>query len=214
MAIGVTYAAAFPNAGGDTAVDSVTIPANSNSTLVVFVAFLGSSGRDVLAIELDGVALTRRGIVRNSDLTNLAVYTLENPRAAGTVDLVTYLNESTVNYSRFVVLVDAGGGYAALATDTDDSVDIASAIGGLVVGFVASRNTTSYTPGAGQTSVVSDVSTGYVIRGIASSEAGASTVTTSFTIADGDFPVIAAVAIAAASGATVAKSVPWFFLNR
>jgi hypothetical protein len=158
-----------------------------------------------------GVSLTkRREGFTTADGQVWAIFTLDNP-TAGTANLVTtHTNSGTAFGGRIAVVVQNTAGYGSYVdTDTSNStktLDITSATGRLVIGYYIARSGSGLTVGSGQT-LLASVSTNP--QSIASSEAGASTVTTSFTDSGGSsFTVIAVDMLAEVTAALVFAQEP------
>ena len=186
---------------------SVTIPAGSGQTLVVFPFCVDAADRLVDTVTANGSGMTMRGFIGHGISAVLAgAYTLENP-TAGTYDIVVTLNQLTGNMGMHVVVVDGGGGYSAYAAAGNAStVNVSSATDGLVLGFGGQYGATSITNGAGQTTIQT-LNLGGVIGSRTSSEDGAATVTTSYTFSGGTATtesVVAAAIAPAAGGSSIA----------
>ena len=199
MAYSLGYSATFSGGSGGVATDAVTIPSGTDQTLIVFVPVLMNTGRDITSIALNGVSLTRRGYYTSGTAISVGIYTLRSP-AAGSVNLVTTLNQSTTNFARSVIVADGVGDFAAIqdAYDANDAT-VASATGGIVIGCGTNRSASAIASGAGQTDINSELVFSS-IRYLTSSEAGAATVTTSYTFTGGDSRITVGVALAPASG--------------
>lgn len=179
---------------------AVSISGTGANCLVVFVAWRAGSGQTLNAVTYNSVSMTQVfNVSDGSVLTGggLACFRLVNP-ASGSNDVATSWSANPAASATVAIMlsdvdtttpVNASGTAAQNANYDLVTVDVASATGGLVLGAGCWRGGSdaglTLTLGAGQTGIatVSSGATYDDIRLATSYEAGAATVTTSWTYA-------------------------------
>lgn len=198
-----------------------TVANGNNRILVVHVAIRhNSSARSVSSITYNGVNLTKLGSVDNGAYTTLRSETwyLTTP-ATGANNVVITLNGAanhayTIESYSGVDQTTPFGTYAsATGNSAAPSVAVTSAAGERVLDYVAFDNVNGYTVGAGQTERgASGLSGATAIYGVASEEAGAASVTMSWTLtvsgqwATGGAPIKSATVVPSISVVGYARS--------
>ncbi len=179
---------------------SHTVGSGSNGILIVSIATRDSAGGTVSSITYGGTALTFIG-ADTSSKTHAELWYLKAP-ATGTANIVVNLTsaENFVAGATNFFGVNQTTPYGSVTTGNgsgDPSLIVASATGELVVDAVADRDVDSETIGAGQTALwVTKNGTGSNDAwGGSSSEAGAASVTMSWTTTGAGAGEWAAVAV-------------------
>ena len=162
-------------------------------------------GVTVSGITYNGTAMTQQYNAGHNTYFGHAGFTLLSP-ATGAHDVVVTMTGTTDRIQAGAISVSGAGSVGNVATATGSStsatVDVASATGNMVVGLQACRTSDNWTVGAGQTERYRDVSSNFICMG--STEAGASTVTTSWdeTFTGGPWGIGAIEFVASGGGGT------------
>ncbi|MDH5318414.1 MAG: DUF4347 domain-containing protein, partial [Nitrospira sp.] len=203
MAITAGTSTSAATASGTTASSltwSHTVGAGSNGILIVDVSMYTTSGITVSSITYGGTALTYIGSDTSSK-DHVEMWYLKAPET-GTANIVVTLTGSTsiaAGATNFFG-VDQTTSYGSLTTGNgsgDPSITVASATGELVVDAVSDRDVDSESVGAGQTVLLTNkAGTNASDAWVGSStEAGAASVTMSWTTSGGGAGEWAAVAV-------------------
>ena len=202
---------------------SLTIPAG---TSVLNVRLVGEHSRiPPSLVSWNGSALASRISGDDGDHRGIVIYDLDSPATT-----TANLSISTISEITYVVIatvlsgVDVGGtprGTAITAGDwsTSASVNAATVAGDVVLDVVSSRRAT-LTVGAGQTSQYNSDgpdAAGEDYVGASYKTASGTTTSMEWTLDTDQRWVMAAIPYKPAAeggGGSVAKSVPWFFLNQ
>ncbi|PLK49628.1 cadherin domain-containing protein [Uliginosibacterium sp. TH139] len=188
---GTTSTATTDTIGATSLTFSHTVDAGSNSLLIVEYSTRGTTSP--ASITWNGMALTRLDTVSNVDVVTTEIWYLKNP-GAGTANIVVTMpgpaKEFSVGATTFLN-VDQSSTFGTVAKATGigstASVNVSSASGDLVIDSLATRQQTgSPTLGAGQSQLWTN-SPGIGSaepRGAGSTEAGAASVSMSWTLTD------------------------------
>jgi hypothetical protein len=191
---------------------AVTVPASATQIYAVFSGWTGNGGATIpSACDWNGAAMTKILESVNATSDRVQIWRLTSPAAA--TASVTLSGFSNI-VGEFSVYVYTGGntatpernaGGSATGTSAAPSVAVTSQAGDEVIDVVAADGSvaTTITAGAGQTSI-SNRLLGGELRGT-SWEAGASSVTMSWTINTSATWSIASVSVAAAGGAVARR---------
>ncbi len=178
--------------GSGNNVTSVTVSHTTTSAsdrlLLVGVSMDSTGGRTVTGVTYAGQSLTLVGAQSGgANPVRVEIWRLVNP-PSGTANVVVNLSGSTdgvsVGATTFTGVdqtTPLGTFASAIGTSASPSVNVTSAAGELVYDVVAGKDATSLTQGANQTEQWELANSGGDQRGAASTEAGASTVTMSWS---------------------------------
>lgn len=189
---------------GTTAANSASfshpVGSGSNRLLEIYIAREGGTAGNIIDVTFDGVSLTERAEVTNTDGSQAKWYMVAPPSGAFTIVVTQDVGDtfdmqiSAVSYQDVDQAAPYGTGATNSGTSTNPTVDIASAVTELVVaGMALGTGTGSRTPGSGQTSRT-DGATGTIAGDVANSvseEVGAASVTMDYTTDNDDWSMIA-----------------------
>ncbi|MBW2058654.1 MAG: hypothetical protein JRJ26_14260, partial [Deltaproteobacteria bacterium] len=181
----------------------------SDRLMLVGVSFNNDSYETVAGITYNGVPLSFVGEDHRDDDARVEIWMLVGPDL-GTHDVKVTFNRALYRQAIAGVVtftgVDQNGPLRTFASEYGDgstaSVGVPSATGELVFGIVAAEWPSGLTAGSGQTERWNLSMGGGRTGGAGSTEPGASTVTTSWTLGSSDHWAVAGISVKPSSGAT------------
>ncbi|HEX9895911.1 MAG TPA: hypothetical protein VGA78_18410, partial [Gemmatimonadales bacterium] len=193
---------------------SHTTGSGSNRLMLVGISFVNDRAETVTSVNYNGVALTSVGTATSVDDARVEIWRLIAP-PTGTYNVIITFSAPLRRAATVGVMTFTGvhqttplGTFASAtgqAPTTEPSVNVTSASGELVFDTVACESCTSLTVGAGQTQRwnLQELSGAPATLGAGSTEAGAASVTMSWTRGSDDHWAIGAVSIKPASGGAI-----------